>query len=80
MLDDATCRLIKLLDQIPRRFEIHDVVIRKFLPLKLTRSGQAKGAASARSVERGLLVRILSIAKVGNLFKIQEEVCRERAR
>ena len=37
MFDDAAGRISKLMDQIPRRLQIDDVVVRKLLALKLSR-------------------------------------------
>ena len=62
MLDDGAHRFVKLLRQVPRRLQIHNVVVAEFLALKLLAIRDA--LAGAVGVQRGLLMRILTVTQI----------------
>src|SRR5262249_1581622 len=55
VLNNAAGRIVKFLNQIPGRFEVHDVVVRQFLTLKLACRGKSMRRLAAPLVERCLL-------------------------
>ncbi len=63
--DDAGCRRVSRtegLDRFPGRIGIADVVVGKLLALQLLVAGDAARHGNGFAIERGLLVRILTIA------------------
>ncbi len=62
VLDDGNRRLIKLLHQLPGGIQIDQVVVAKFFALELLGAGHP--GARAVSIERRILVRVFSVAKV----------------
>ena len=65
MLDDGHCRLLKLLHQLPGGVQIDQVVVAKFLALKLLCPRDP--GARAVSIERRALVRVFAVAQVCRL-------------
>ncbi len=61
MLDDRGGGLIELLDQLPGRVQIHQVVVGKLLALELLGAGDS---AAAVRIQRGLLMRILAVPQI----------------
>ena len=53
--------LIELLDQLPGRVQVHQIVVGKLLALQLL---GARDPALPVGIERGLLVRILAVAQI----------------
>jgi hypothetical protein len=56
MLQDADRGLLEFSDQVGRRGDIEDVVIRKFLTLELRKM------VVERAVKRGFLVRVFTVS------------------
>src|SRR5262245_54586847 len=80
MLDNATGRAFEFTYQIPCCFDIDDVVIRELLSLELACGRKAERLTASPSIQSRFLMRILSIAKIGNLLEIHKQIWRERTR
>src|SRR5207253_4027081 len=76
VFDDAAGGRFEFLRQIPGRFQINDVVVRKFFALKLSCGSYSKRRLSSPSVERSTLMRIFAIPQALDLFESHEDVGR----
>ena len=79
MLDDDAGRLIESLDQFPRRIGVADVVIAQLFALQLRVVGNAARHRNKITVKRRVLVRILPVAHILHLGKVEIDLRRERA-
>ena len=69
MFNDGAHRFFKVLRKVPRRLQIHDVVIRKLLTLRLTAIRDPRGGPVG--IYGGLLMGILSVTQVGDFLERQ---------
>ena len=77
MLDDCRGRSGKFLNQLPRRVQIHQIVVGKLLPMKLL--GRGNPALLAR-IQRRLLMRVLPIPQRNPPLRLHVQRCRQHTR
>ena len=61
MFDDDSGRVLKFRGDAARRFQVHIVVVRKFLALELPRAGQSGDRLTGGNVKRRGLVGIFAV-------------------